>query len=187
MTDSRVPERLITPDGRYIVVRERLWRTSNPNLSVEARDALVKELMSARRAVKEAKSSKHAARLEAARAKVDHAKTALGERGAPWWTDGTNYNRHLVKNTPYAEWYRTLDSHDYRSRILDLLQTRGPHKTLCPSELLSGTNKQNPVLMKRVRSSARILAAQHLVEFTQRGQVVDPTTVKGPIRLRLKR
>ena len=44
---------LETPDGRYIVVRGRLWRKSNPNLGDEKRDRLVHELMDARRAVKE--------------------------------------------------------------------------------------------------------------------------------------
>jgi hypothetical protein len=30
----------------------------------------------------------------------------LGERGPPWWDDGArDYNRYLVKNTPYAAWY----------------------------------------------------------------------------------
>ena len=39
----------------------------------------------------------------AARAKVHAAKVALGERGPVWWDDGApDYNRHLVKNTPYA-------------------------------------------------------------------------------------
>ena len=41
----------VTPDGRYFVVRGRLWRRANPNLSVEKRDLLVRELMNARRAV----------------------------------------------------------------------------------------------------------------------------------------
>jgi hypothetical protein len=37
---------------------------------------------------------------------VDVAKHALGERGPAWWTDGApDYNRRLVKNTPYATWY----------------------------------------------------------------------------------
>ncbi|WP_415923067.1 DUF3253 domain-containing protein [Steroidobacter sp.] len=76
---------------------------------------------------------------------------------------------------------------DYRTRILKLLQARGPNKTICPSELLSGDDKQNPALMEEVRSSARTLASQNLIEFTQRGKVVDPKTARGPIRLRLKR
>jgi hypothetical protein len=76
---------------------------------------------------------------------------------------------------------------DYSARILELLRTRGLDKTICPSELLGGGDKQNPALMEQVRASARSLASQELIEFTQRGQVVDPTTAKGPIRLRLKR
>jgi len=76
---------------------------------------------------------------------------------------------------------------DYRNRILDLLQARGPEKTICPSELLSGDDKQNPVLMEQVRASARTMASQNLIEFTQHGKVVDPATARGPIRLRLKR
>lgn len=80
-----------------------------------------------------------------------------------------------------------MTADDYRARILDLLQTRGPGKTICPSELLSGADKQNPALMEQVRASARTLASQNLIEFTQRGKVIDPSTAKGPIRLRLKR
>jgi len=60
--------------------------------------------MDARRAVAAAKRAQDAAAESAARAKVDAAKIALGERGPVWWDDGApDYNRHLVKNTPYAE------------------------------------------------------------------------------------
>lgn len=45
---------LETPDGRYIVVRGRLWRRTNPHLPEDERKRLVSELMAARRAVKEA-------------------------------------------------------------------------------------------------------------------------------------
>ncbi len=34
-----------TPDGRYFVVRGRLWRRSNPELSAEIRASLVRDLM----------------------------------------------------------------------------------------------------------------------------------------------
>lgn len=45
----------------------------------------------------------------AARGEVNRIKTELGERGEPWWTDGKqDYNRHMAKNTPYAEWYTEL-------------------------------------------------------------------------------
>jgi hypothetical protein len=65
--------------------------------------------MDARRAVKEAKRGD--GDLSAARQAVDVAKVALGERGPVWWKDGApDLNRHLAKNTPYAEWATALKS-----------------------------------------------------------------------------
>ena len=97
----------VTPDGRYFVVRGRLWRCSNPALSPVVRDTLVKTLMAARRDVKGAKPGSE---LNEIRARVDAAKRALGERGPPWWTDDApDYNKRLVANTPYADWYGSLE------------------------------------------------------------------------------
>ena len=99
----------VTPDGRYIVVKGRLWRASNPHLSEEKRKSFVYDLMVARREVKAALNEENEERLIAARKAVDAAKIALGERGPVWWTDGAkDFNRHLVKNTPYADWYQKL-------------------------------------------------------------------------------
>ncbi len=99
----------VTPDGRYLVVRGRLWRTSNPNLSASLRSRLVAELMNARRAKYAALRAQDPAAREQARLAVDHAKHALGERGPVWWSDGApDYNRHLAKNTPYAAWFEGL-------------------------------------------------------------------------------
>jgi hypothetical protein len=96
----------VTPDGRYFVVRGRLWRRANPNLPAEKRDALVRELMAARRAVKAAQKSGVPEELTLARKAVDTAKIALGERGPVWWTDGApDLNRHKVSGSPYAEWW----------------------------------------------------------------------------------
>jgi hypothetical protein len=97
---------LTTPDGRYLIVRGRLWRTSNPHLPEVTRQRLVDALMDARRAVKHAKQADDADAMADARRDVDAAKHALGERGPVWWTDGAqDYNRHLARNTPYADWY----------------------------------------------------------------------------------
>ncbi|WP_369975487.1 hypothetical protein [Xanthomonas bundabergensis] len=97
---------LTTPDGRYLIVRGRLWRTANPALSAQERDRLVHELMDARRAVKAAKAACASGDLAKARQAVNAAKVGLGERGRVWWTDGSkDFNRHLVRNTPYAEWF----------------------------------------------------------------------------------
>src|SRR5688572_3324084 len=95
----------VTPDGRYFVVRGRLWRCSNPALSPERRSELTRELMGARAAKGRAMRAKDDDAKEKARLAVDRAKIALGERGSVWWTDGApDYNRHMVKNTPYREW-----------------------------------------------------------------------------------
>jgi hypothetical protein len=84
-------------------VRGRLWRASNPNISPDERQRLVAELMSARRAVRDAGGEPGATR--AARDRVHAAKVALGERGPVWWTDGApDFNRKLARNTPYARW-----------------------------------------------------------------------------------
>ena len=98
-----------TPDGRYIVhigrQGPRLWRAANPALSAEQLQMLTGELMDGRRAVKASRGNSD--RLAASRAQVDVAKQALGERGTVWWTDGSpDLNRVLVKNSPYAEWWR---------------------------------------------------------------------------------
>ena len=100
---------VVTPDGRYIVVRGRLWRRSDPDLTVEARQSLVNDLMNARLAVRDALRAGAEADLRSARARVQTAKEGLGERGAVWWTDGApDLNRHMARTTPYAAWFASL-------------------------------------------------------------------------------
>lgn len=95
-----------TPDGRYFVVKERLWRCTNPALDAATRQRLTRDLMDARRDVGKAKRAADDGVLKDARARVDGAKKALGERGPVWWTDGApDYNRRMVRNTPYADWW----------------------------------------------------------------------------------
>jgi hypothetical protein len=94
---------LKTPDGRYLIVRDRLWRCADPTIPWDARQAFVKELMKARRAVSIAKSSDE---LKRARAAVDGAKHKLGERGPVWWVDGEpDLTGKMIQNSPYADWY----------------------------------------------------------------------------------
>ncbi len=96
-----------TPDGRYIVVDGVVWRATRPDLSEEERDRLVKQLMAARRAVGQAADD---AAMKTARAAVNAAKVALGERGPVWWNDGApDVNRRKIENTPYAEWWAEAD------------------------------------------------------------------------------
>jgi hypothetical protein len=64
------------------VIGGRRWRVSDPRIPEALRQALVDELMSARRAVRD---SRDAADERAARDRVHDAKVALGERGVRWW------------------------------------------------------------------------------------------------------
>ncbi len=99
----------MTPDGRYFVVRGRLWRMSDPDLPETERARLVSELLAARRAVRTARDGKDAAAMRRARADVDRAKRALGERGPVWWSDDApDLNRHMAINTDYADWFEAL-------------------------------------------------------------------------------
>ncbi len=70
---------------------------------------MVHDLMSARRAVRMALAAEDTNALAAARRSVDKAKVELGERGPVWWTDGSpDLNRHMARNTPYADWFAGL-------------------------------------------------------------------------------
>lgn len=100
----------VTPDGRYIVVRGRLWRRADPRLSEEERQAAVAALMDARRAVGQALKAGDQPALASARAAVHAAKVALGERGPPWWDDHETLDRRMAVNTRYADWYASLDA-----------------------------------------------------------------------------
>lgn len=100
----------VTPDGRYIVVRGRLWRRANPDLSDELRQAHVADLMKARRAVRDALAGGDPAALRSARGAVQVAKVALGERGPVWWAGDEDLNRHMARNTRYADWFAGLET-----------------------------------------------------------------------------
>ncbi|WP_438009696.1 hypothetical protein WME89_14045 [Sorangium sp. So ce321] len=106
---AAAPGPLVTPDGRYLIVRGRLWRRANPSLPEDTRKRLVAELMAARREVGRALRAGDERALRAARCRVNEAKIALGERGLPWWSDGApDENRRLVASTGYARWYGEL-------------------------------------------------------------------------------
>jgi hypothetical protein len=99
----------VTPDRRYFVVRGRLWRMADPGFDEAVRADLVRRLMTARRAVRDAKQSDDREAETAAHKAVDEVKRALGERGPVWWNDGSpDRNRHMAKNTPYADWYAKI-------------------------------------------------------------------------------
>lgn len=107
--DRKVDKYPVTPDGRYFVVRGRLWRKANPTLDEDVRRDLVADLMRARRAVGVAKRQGDAKAEGDAHDAVDAVKRALGERGPVWWDDGApDLNRHMARTGPYAEWFAGL-------------------------------------------------------------------------------
>ena len=95
--------------------------------------------------------------------------------------------------------------------LLDLLDARSASASVCPSEAArrvagrqgeggaptksakggrSGGDDASEdwrVLMEPARRAARRLVVRGQVEITQRGQVVDPSTASGPIRVRRAR
>ncbi|MEM7274075.1 MAG: DUF2256 and DUF3253 domain-containing protein [Actinomycetota bacterium] len=72
--------------------------------------------------------------------------------------------------------------------IHDLLAARAGGATICPSEAARSVDPEGwRDLMEPTRSAARRLVAVGEVEITQRGRPVDPSTAKGPIRIRLVR
>ena len=73
-------------------------------------------------------------------------------------------------------------------KILELLSARSADATICPSEAARAVGGEEwRDLMEPARRAARRLVADGGVEITQRGIVVDPSTAKGPIRIRRAR
>ena len=69
--------------------------------------------------------------------------------------------------------------------IVRLLDQRQAGATICPSEAAKFVGVDNwRELMEPARRAARRLVARGEAEITQQGRVVDPSTAKGPIRIR---
>lgn len=80
----------VTEDGHYFVVNGRRWRATDPAIPEERRAELTKILMAWRREVRRTKGTDEE---RAARAGVQAAKVALGERGTPPWWEQTDEQR----------------------------------------------------------------------------------------------
>jgi hypothetical protein len=85
----------------------------------------------------------------------------------------------------------TEKGRELEAAILRLLAERGAGKTICPSEaaraVMGGEESAAwEPLMEPARAAARRLVAEGRIVITQGGRVVDGSTAKGPIRLRLR-
>lgn len=73
--------------------------------------------------------------------------------------------------------------------LLALLQARAPSASVCPSEVarrLAATPEQAwRALLPQVRAVAVALAMQQILQFSQRGRMLDPQQLpSGPLRIR---
>lgn len=152
-------------EGHHLVIGGRRWRASDPSIPPPLRAELVRELMAARRAVKAGAGDPVA--TAAARRRVQDAKVALGERGAPWWEPAP------------VEAVRARLAATTRA----LLRHRPEGSTICPSEVARAAASPSwRDAMDLVRDVAAELATTGEVLVRQRGQVVDGATARGPVR-----
>jgi len=80
---SEVPSE--SDDERWLVIKGRRWRRTDPALPDDVAVRLRSHLGRARSAVRGAMSADDEAAVRRARQRVGLAKTGLGERGARWW------------------------------------------------------------------------------------------------------
>ena len=157
-------------DGRWITIDGRRWRATDPQIPEAFRRELVDELMAARREVGRARRAGGDVAERDARARVQRAKVALGERGDPWWEPPTAEGREAR----------------VRATTLALAEHRGPDRTICPSDVaraMGGDGWRS--LMQPVREVVQDLARSGEVEILQRGEMLDPDGGwRGPIRIR---
>ena len=158
-------------DQRWIVVDGRRWRATDPSIPEPFRKELVAELMDARRAVGAATRADDADAERAARDRVQDAKVALGERGAPWWEQ------------PTAEQRRTR----LAAAMLAIARHRGPAKTTCPSDAARAVGGERwRSAMDDARTVARELTHAGAITVEQKGEPIDPDgRWRGPVRLRI--
>ncbi|WP_432244766.1 DUF3253 domain-containing protein [Arthrobacter sp. G.S.26] len=74
---------------------------------------------------------------------------------------------------------------ELEAKILELLAARAATSTICPSDAARAVGGDTwRDLMEPARQAARRLVDAGQVSITQGGTVVDPSTAKGPIRIR---
>lgn len=147
-----------TEDGRYIVVKGRRWRATDPSIPDKLRSELVSALMTGRRMVR--------TDGDAARVMVHDAKVALGERGDPWWAPTEEGTRERLAAT-----------------IRTLLRSRGTG-SICPSDaarVVGGDEWRD--LMPSAREVAFGLREEGVVAVTQHGERIAGSGAAGPIRI----
>ncbi|RZS79929.1 hypothetical protein EV189_3408 [Motilibacter rhizosphaerae] len=97
--------------------------------------------------------------------------------------DSVRYCSEKCRRTKVSTTDRALEE-----TILRLLSTRADGATICPSDAARAVGGDDwRGLMEPARAAARRLVVAGDVVITQGGKVVDPSTAKGPIRIRRTR
>ena len=76
---------------------------------------------------------------------------------------------------------------ELQAAILELLAGRAGDASICPSKAARAVAPDEDAwkeLMEPAQRAARRLVSAGEVEITRKGRVVDPSTAKGPIRVR---
>lgn len=155
--EARDPEH--TADGHHVIIDGRRWRATDPSIPDTFRQELVDELMAARRAVK--------AQDPDARRRVHDAKTALGERGAPWWEDrvGEDFDERIAA-------------------AMRALTRKRDESSICPSDVARAVGGESwRSVMADVRRVAAVLADREEIVVTQKGEEVSIREARGPVRM----
>lgn len=117
-------------------------------------------------------------------ARADKTCVACGRRIQ--WRKKWERDWHTVRYCSNACRRRKVSPIDERleTKIRELLQARGPGKTICPSEAARAVDPDNwQELMEPTRAAARRLVARAEAVILQKGRPVDPSTARGPIRI----
>jgi len=81
-----------------------------------------------------------------------------------------------------------VEEKELAAKIRELLSARSAESSICPSDVARAAAPDNwRPLMDPVREAARRMVADGEVQITQGGEVVDPESVRGPIRIRWAR
>jgi hypothetical protein len=81
-----------------------------------------------------------------------------------------------------------VEEKELAAKIRELLSARSAESSICPSDVARAASPDNwRPLMEPVREAARHMVADGEVQITQGGEVVDPESVRGPIRIRWAR
>lgn len=81
-----------------------------------------------------------------------------------------------------------VEEKDLSAKIRELLSARSAESSICPSDVARAAAPDNwRPLMEPVREAAHHMVADGEVQITQGGEVVDPESARGPIRIRWAR